>query len=356
MFEVIENKNKEYSLEEIKFPKYNDKDVVLIIDGDILSYKVAAVTEKTSISVTNPKGLQRSFKTRTELKDFLKSKDKLSELPNYQVEDVQEPAQISHCLSTVNNAIKNAMNRVGANKFEIYIGGSGNFRDELPLPVAYKGSEARKRVKRPVRLNEIKDHLINHKSAIKVKGVEADDVVQYRTEFLLESGIDCILYSNDKDATQSQKLFKIYNPDTDQVTTYNNPIGEIHWHGSKQNTIKGSGLKFLIYQILIGDTIDNYFMKSLRKVKYGDKSFYKDFNDLKTCNSVLGKAVELLKSWFPEPITYQCWKGETHTKDWMEIAELYFSCAYMKTKLNDKTCFKDLLKEYQILEDDFIYE
>ena len=34
--------------------------------------------------------------------------------------------------------------------------------------------------------------------------------------------------------------------------------------------------------------------------------------------------------------------------DPVELAEIYWSCAYMKTKVNDTTTFEDLLKQHNV--------
>ena len=64
--------------------------VIALIDLDTPVYKAAAAVEERGIIVTHsPTGVQKSFSTRTEFKDLLKSKDKIDKLSEYEIEDTE---------------------------------------------------------------------------------------------------------------------------------------------------------------------------------------------------------------------------------------------------------------------------
>jgi hypothetical protein len=51
------------------------------------------------------------------------------------------------------------------------------------------------------------------------------------------------------------------------------------------------------------------------------------------------------KKWYPAPVTYNCWKGETHTKDWLEIMQMYADCVFMRRWDGDRLDVKAVLKK-----------
>lgn len=332
--------NKEWDVSEIPRPKYSKDDKVLIIDGDILSFKVSAAVDGRGIKVTKG-GKSRKYKTRTEFKSLCESKNWTFD--SFVIEDIQEPEDISFCLATMKNAIKNVMQATGCNKYEVYVEGKGNFRTKLPLIDKYKD---RSDSIRPVHLKACKEYLIKHYQAKRICNSETDDVFQQRLYELSIDNVNSIGYSNDKDAKQSYQFdITIYNPDDSSITTYKKGVGNL-WETS--NGVKGNGLKWLVFQSLLYDKIDGYCLNQFYIKRYGEKSFYKDFKDLKTEYEVLSKAVEILKTKLPEKIEYTSWNGVDVSVDWLGLVELYFKCCYMRIRDNDGTTFESLLKEYGV--------
>ena len=322
-------------------PVYDKDDVVLVIDGDILAYKISTAVEDRYVTITNSKGDTRDFQTKTKFKEWCKSKGK--SFDDYSLEEKQSAESIEFCLGTLKRAITKVMNKVGANKVEIYVEGTGNFRKELPLIDLYKDREV---TLRPIHLKACKQYLIDWQGAIAVDGRETDDFFQQRLYELHLDGIKAIGYSNDKDSKQEYRYdITLFNPDHNEVKTYKGGVGEL-WESS--NGIKGSGLVWLCFQCILFDKIDSYCMNQFYTKRYGEKSFFKDFKDLKTKNDVLSKAVEKLKLLLPEKIEYIDCFGKKQGHNWLSLTELYFQCCYMKVKDNDNTTFESLLKEYGV--------
>ena len=81
-------------------------------------------------------------------------------------------------MHSVKASIERLSREVGATHAEYYVGGSGNFRLDLPLPQQYKSN--RKDMRKPTHLNKAIEYVIKKYNAKKIKGVECDDVVNIR--------------------------------------------------------------------------------------------------------------------------------------------------------------------------------
>lgn len=334
--------NKEYYAHEIIKPVYDKDDKVLIIDGDILTYKVAAIGDVRCCKVTKD-GKSKEFSNKTDFKRICEANG--WDYSSFEVEDILKPEPIEYCLGTLKAAINNILERTGCTKYEIYIGGGGNFRLNLDLPTQYKS--ARTNQLRPTYLTDCKEYLIKWKGAIKIKGREADDYVQQRMYELHQDCVEALAYSNDKDIRQEYRYnIRVFNPDDEKITTYKCHLGEV-WL-QPNGDVKGSGLKWLIGQTLFGDSTDNYKGNQLSGVRFGEKTYYKDVKDILTVKELLEYAVSKWKSWYPEPIKYETWDGREVEKSWLELANMYMSCAYMLISDNDDTTFESLLQEYGI--------
>jgi len=250
----------------------------------------------------------------------------------------------------MNDSVAKVMEYCGCNKVEFYIGGSGNFRSEAPLPTQYKTN--RKETVRPIHLTALKDYLIKYKGAKKVCTEEADDVVQHRMRTLSKQGIRCVLYSNDKDcmANVDYPLLN-YNPDKEDIIVSKHGVGTLIDRGKDT---KGTGLKWLMAQSLLGDEIDGYTPKVFFKKRYAGKSFYKDFNDCKTEIEVLEKFVEVAKRLVPDKVSYTSFTGQLMELNRKELFSMYFTM----NKMRDGWCetLEELFSFYGMDIDSLIYE
>lgn len=136
-------------------------------------------------------------------------------------------------LGVTDTIIEDMMEKLQEEVFNVYITGSGNFRDEVAVTAPYKGN--RKSVK-PEFYSEIRHHLISHYSAIVAEGEEADDAIAIAAT---KYGDDCIIASIDKDF--------------DQVPG---------WHfnfvkNKKYYVTEEEGMLNFYTQFLVGDAIDN---------------------------------------------------------------------------------------------------
>jgi hypothetical protein len=299
---------------------------ITVVDADSIAYRCAAASERRYIEVTHtPTGTTKEFDTRTEFKALLKSKNKLDKLQEYSIEDKQLAEPIENCLSSVKAQVERIKERTEADELDIVVGGKSTYRESLPLPTLYKS--ARADVMRPVHLKEAKRYLIDVHKAQEVQGIEADDLVIQKVYAYRDMRYDTTLSSNDKDSLQIEG-FRIYDHSKDVFIDVNGCSIELIKKASG-NKVQGCGIGFLSYQMLVGDITDGYKPTELAGVKYGDVSAYKDLKDCKEPKDYLKVVARKYQEWYPTAVTYKAWDGTEHTKDWKEILQMYWKCAYM---------------------------
>ena len=321
--------SKEYTAEEVcsSLPTYSKQDKVLIIDSDIHAFRCATVCE-TKHEYTHPSGDVYNVKSKTVFKDYCLENN--LDYDSFACEPKQVADPTSYCIKTVNDSLKKVMEFVGATHYEMYIGGSDNFRLKIPTPTEYKAS--RSDVSRPLLLTPVKEYLINYKGAKRITGSEADDIVSHRMRTLNKQGIRCIAYSIDKDIYQNVDYdLMVYDPAKEDIIVSKKGVGELVDRGKD---VKGSGLKWLIFQTLLGDEIDGFTPKGFFKKRYAGKSYYKDFNDCKTEVEVLEKFVEVAKRLVPDSVSYTSFTGLLMELNRKELFSMY----YLLPKMRDGWC------------------
>ena len=340
---------KEYSAEDIysDLPSYTKQDKVLIVDGDIACYKIASVTEFKYL-YTSSEGEEYKVKSKKSFLAYCEEND--LDINSFSVAPTQIAEPVSYAIKSLNDSMVKVMEYCGCNRIEYYIGGSGNFRNEIPLPVQYKTN--RTETVRPIHLTALKEYLIKYKGAKKVCTQEADDIVNHRIRTLNKENIRCVLYSNDKDCMQNVDYDLLnFNPDKADIIVSKKGVGELVDRGKD---VKGSGLKWLIFQTLLGDEIDGFTPKGFFKKRYAGKSYYKDFNDCKTEVEVLEKFVEVTKRLVPDKVSYTSFTGQLMELNRKELFEMY----YLLPKMRDGWCetLEELFSFYGLDVDSLIYE
>lgn len=383
------DKVKQHYVHEIDFPVYKKREKVLLIDADILAFKVSSVCETRFrfILKTDPDEVYLA-KSIKEFQGFLedeaskfarkvsnysakmmdakregdeeaqakykkllnKYRDKFQNLPkfeDFEREDVQIADPFEYCAKTLKDALDRVLKMLKVKHFEMYIGGDENFRSKLPLVEEYKVS-VRKDGIRPIHLTAAKEFLIKKYGAIKIKGIEADDVLQMRQYQLHQAGVDVVMYSNDKDRKQGW-YGKYYNPDHETVEVLDSYLGTINEKG------KGCGLKWLLFQMSQGDPVDGYspkawYDKSHYKRGYGPKGFFADFGDIECEKELLEHFIVVHRDRLLTKELYEwtTWDKRRVKSNWLGIIELMFSCAYMKLEVDDQRTFSSLCQEHGV--------
>lgn len=317
-------------------------ETILIVDGDSVAFRAAAVCEARTVNVTHlPTGKSKVFKTRTEFKNMLTEKHGcLDNLNDYSFEDVQKAEPVANALQAAKSIMTKIFTAIEPDDMIVYIGGKDNFREKLPLPSKYKGN--RSNMLRPILLDEVKGYITRKYKAKSPIGIEADDAISIRGYEELAKGNTVIIGSQDKDTFQSEGL-KMFDYTKEKPFIFDIPeIGSLTVKGAE---CKGAGLKFFAYQLLCGDNTDNYKPTEICKARFGATGAFKLIQPLESSAEILEAVVQKYKEWYPDVVTYNTWDGKEITTNWEGILDLYFQCAYMKRSKNDPSDWKLFFKE-----------
>ena len=347
---VERDSSKEYSYEQvwqelISDKTYTAKDKVVIVDADALVYRISAMCDTRSILVSRG-GKTKEFDTRTKFKEYCKSKE--LDYETFAIEDKIVSEDLSHCLATIKRAIKNIKENLNATEIIFFLGGSYNARTDLPLPSQYKSNRSEQI--RPKHLKGAREYLAKWYNTYVVTDIEADDIVLGVTQHIVNNtSAYCVAWQLDKDFLQNLLPSRYYHPVDDKIYEINGGIGELYEH---KKGIKGNGLQWLLLQIFLGDPVDCYTPKPFFNRKYADKSYYKDFKDITNEKELLSKWWDKWCELLPERIIYTDWKGVAQNLSRLEVAEMMFKCAYMRTSPDDNTTFESLLDNYEVTVND----
>lgn len=326
----------------------------LICDADSIAYKAAAANEDRSITTKHiEKGVEENWANRTAFRDYIKDTTHTEDM--YTIKDVQEPRHISYGKNLIREMIKGYHTRLGVPKGEIYIGGEGNFRDNIPLPMTYvatvgkwagksklggKYKENREDTLRPVQLKELRAWMVSELGAKVVNGQEVDDMSSIRAYTGFKDDVRIIQVTEDKDALQCSGW--LFNPAKMIKPILIKGFGELHKEGKG---FKGTGRMWLYYQALYGDSVDNYHGCDLWKIEqdkagksvtFGEAAAFKILQNATTDKEALTAVYNQYKSWYPEPVIYTDHTGLIQKKDALEIMQMYFDCAHMRRWEDDR--------------------
>ena len=322
----------------------------VFVDGDLIAYRCAAAAEKRTVDVTHiPSGKSKEFKTRTEFKKFLKEQGREFEEDKYSFKDIQTPESFVVLKKSIDAIIKKIKSFTFADCIEIYIGGGENFRHKLPLPTMYKSN--RDDMIRPILLLKAREYLVKEYGASTVVGEETDDVVSWRAYESTAEGNESIIVTADKDANQSWGC-SVLNWTADKWELVDiDLIGSLEKIAIKtakatRYDYKGTGLKFLAFQLLAGDDADAYWGYKLSKLTYGKANAYKALQDADTVEKIVDVVISEYKRLYPEPITYTDCHGLEQTMNYYDLLKMYWVCACMKRHKSDELDFDKFLQKY----------
>tara|TARA_R100000808_G_scaffold1960_3_gene8337 strand:- start:9206 stop:9964 length:759 start_codon:yes stop_codon:yes gene_type:complete len=175
----------------------------LLIDGDIIAYKVAAACEE-AVDWGN---------------DFW----------TLHADAMEGKAQVDTAIADLKENLK-------ATEAELFLSGKKNFRHDLFED--YKAN--RKTVRKPMILPALREHLLEKWSASIEEGIEADDLIGIAATSPEANG--SIVVSVDKDFKAIP--CKLYNPDKPELGV--------------EDITEGAADRHHMFQTLVGDSSDNY--------------------------------------------------------------------------------------------------
>lgn len=325
---------------------------LVVIDGDILAYRCSAANEKRSVlAVHNETAETVTFDTATAFKEWAGE-----EAGDYTLSPHQEAESVSYAFHAMKQVIERIVAACKVDNYHIVMSGKGNFRLDLPLPTRYK--DTRKENIKPLQLQECRDYLIKHHNAELSEGCEADDILVGYAVQGYRDGNYVVQASLDKDAKHGPgwlydwttmdepELIEGYG----ELTCTLRETGKKKANGEPQveKIIKGKGRAFMWFQLCFGDAVDSYKPCELAKVKFGEVGAYDLLKNAANDKEALQLVVDRYKLWYPKPVTYRCWNNELHTKDWLEIMQMYADCVFMRRWEGDRLDMKKLLTKLGI--------
>ena len=332
----------------------NDDDVVLLVDGDWLCFTSASEEMERFINVYID-GVKHKFKGMTQYKDWCKENNRLDEYKKHKIEKGQynHPKAISFAKASVKKKIRKGIEATGATKVVIFCGSTGNHRNELPLPMLcdkkyynYKGQREGEWI--PDTLSEIKDWSMSNWLSHWAVFEESDDCITIAKHTLFKRGIKCYTYGVDKDFCQDHigGLFLVGRHET-PVYFQGKEEDKLGWvkavkTSGNSDKMLGQGDKFLCYQILTYDTVDNYSAYSVLR-KYGTlKNFSytqcaKYLNQFNTQQELWQGVYDFFTKHLPSEFEYVDCFGNTVKSSPLHMLDLHFKCACMRTH-KDHVC------------------
>lgn len=333
-----------------EFNDEDDNDIILCIDMDEVLFDCASACEQKGILVTNTTNeAQSTFKNRTEMKNFLTGLTVPEDFYNIIDTQVAEPAR--NAFANIKAKIHNLKTKFKTNNVELYVSGTGNFRNDLALPIKYKSG--RKDSLRPLLLPECKEYIIKYHKAIVVDDIECDDKIAERMYDGFRSGKKIIGVSSDKDQA-GQGYGWIYNPNKMIEAKDVNGLGDLYL--DDKGKVRGWGRKFLYYQFgMVGDPVDSYNPRDIyeqlhgKKPTFGEKAAYKLLVGCKNDVECLTACRDLYIKWYGTGrFKYKCWKGDEHEVDYLDVMQLYLDCARMRRWKDDLVNVRDMFARLKV--------
>lgn len=144
---------------------------------------------------------------------------------------VTEDEPESHAFHLINKVIETILTDTGSDHYQVFIKGTGNFRDELAED--YKGHRD---PRKPKHYDAIRNYLVDRYGAVRVDNMEADDRVSIEH---CQAKHETVIVSPDKDLNNTPGLHYNYQKNI----LYNVSLEQADRH--------------FLYQMLAGDKVDN---------------------------------------------------------------------------------------------------
>lgn len=331
--------------------------VTAVIDLDWIRYAAGFVGEKREIQAVEKKsGDVRTFKNVTEFYGRGKAKNKgwLGEwnaqnpdnpfsVDDFELIEIVKPESVAKTLHTAKKMVEGAVYSVNADNLIGYYGKGDSFRVERSTMVKYKGN--REETRKPYHIDTITEYLEKKFGAIKVEGIEADDMCVIECY----QNKDKILVSPDKDSGGCDVLWA--NPNKEFKILDCSGFGSIWLEnpGTTKEKVAGIGRLFFYYQVAFGDDVDNYRANAASAKEWGEKSAFINMHECKNDKEALETLVRIYKHLYPETVTVEGWRGDAIDVDWLYAMHEVFDLARMLRWENDIVHLPEVLKKYQLL-------
>ena len=158
-------------------------------------------------------------------------------------EDVTEeviPEPVANVLHSVKVMVESIVEEAGADEWQGFLTGDGNFREEVAISKPYKGNRSQAK---PYHYDTIRNYLLNHMGATLIEGEEADDA-------LGRVQVADIQANGPKNAST---IICTIDKDLDMI-----PGWHFNWNTKEIYMVRPKqGNRFFLHQMLTGDSTDN---------------------------------------------------------------------------------------------------
>lgn len=168
---------------------------VALIDGDILVYRTGFAGEQSLVTaLVDGRAVVQDAKNKTEAIGKLSEMGIPEEAVTWErTVLLDEPSHVFHSLD---QQVRSILRLAGTERHQIFITGSGNFREKIAVTQPYKGN--RENLQKPAYYEDIRARLVKRWGAYEVQGAEADDEIAIH----LTENKNAISCSIDKDLRQ----------------------------------------------------------------------------------------------------------------------------------------------------------
>jgi len=223
----------------------------VLIDADIIVYSCGFSAEKPIWRVVVEGSVLASFRYKKELDEWVSSVG----LVDYKAVKDAEVGPVAHALGNAKELIKKILLRTGADEYQLYLTGKGNFRDEIATIKPYKGN--RDSSHKPHHYDSLIRYLTENWGAITVEGIEADDAMS--TEQMR-----CHIGSLSAEFGITKYLFEeLKNFGTTCIATIDKDLDMVPgWHYNWNKDVKyfideETAITWFYAQLIMGDQTDN---------------------------------------------------------------------------------------------------
>jgi len=339
------------------------KNRTLFLDGDWIMYRCAFSLEKRTVKVYDDKGVFfKEYKNKTAFKKDIENYN-----PSYTITDCQTlPKNYQSSLAyKVRSTIQELMRETKCTDVIICLQGDSNFRNRLDLPQKYKGN--RKEKTKPLAADETREFLLANYNCILSNDEEADDILSKAQFYSFNNNnSNIVVCTLDKDNRSIPSYHNcLYHPEG-KMYIQTSGLGSLELKvkvsesGNRTTKLYGNGRAFFYYQLLHGDSIDNYFPCDIRKFLdnntsksplLSDTKVYDLLKDCKTDEEYLRVVAKQYYTWYSKVKSWVTHDGRTVLGNWLDILQMYVDVVHMRRFDKDRIIIKKLLLQNNIIDD-----
>ena len=236
----------------------------IFVDGDLLAFPSASVAEERVYLAKDPDGnVIAEFPSAAHYKNWIELSEAFGadleygwdgDMSDLTREFLVRPKSLDHAKKAFKNTLEEWLSACPDGEVVVYMApmsGQTNFRHDVALRKPYKGN--RKNSHKPHYLQELREWAFTLPYTKRATKFESDDLVAGMARKYGENGY---AISNEKDCLSTIGCW-VYYPDLHDTPVWSDPnnLGYIEDLGNK---LTGIGALHLMYQVIAGDSADNY--------------------------------------------------------------------------------------------------